>query len=432
MGCMVGVLAAYYDIYFLVFLLTVGTFSFFMLLLLKYPNKTLIFLCLLLVFSLFFISDIQIGGIGLRLDDFITIFLTLFLLLIFTFKKNTVTYPPGIKWFLLFYLLYSALISIVNLIVKDLHPIFLLFFLKEIQYFIYFISFYFLIMKYDHTNKIVNMFTFGSISTVIWGTIQLVTGNYHGHYGIGTISAQTASQSGALFFIITTFFLYRSVATRNSFNKLVFFILSLIATIMTVATIARAALIVVLAVYVMYISFSIFRKRWNLKRIIIAIYLVVPACFIGYQLIGDTLDYVIHRFSYLQAGVEGRVNHWIWFLGDSGLFGSIFGNGKGYMQVITGTFTLNADNHYVRLIVEVGVIGLILWCAFMASILIFGLTNLKTNYTDSMFLLIITLAFMLYSLSQEVFMVAIQGSIYWILAGFFIGKINREKKWASH
>lgn len=395
-----------------------------------YHKKTMSFLLTMLLISLYLFPDITISGLGFRFDDFLAIFMSFGLLFLVAKSKATdaIQAPIVFKW-LVIYLIYSGAISTVALLFGELESIYLLFFVKEIQYFVYLVACYYLIKsypKFDTTFR--KAFSILSAVTILWGIYQLLTGNIRGYYGIGIISNQTPSQSGILLLMTTLMLLYFSISTTKKHSQLFFLISALLAAAMTIATISRTAILGLVAIFGLYIFFSMFRRKWNHKKIAISIFLVLAVIPLSYQMISSMIASVFERFSRFGHSANYRWNNWEYFLSHSDTLGHIFGNGKGFMQVIVGNFTLSADNMYVRLLVEVGAIGLALWMIFIFSILFYSLVNIKKSFNESMFLMILTLLFMITSVTQESYLVSIQGSMYWLLTGYFLAKISLKKE----
>jgi len=390
-------------------------------------DKTLSYLACLLLLSLYLTSDINIGGVGLRVDDYIAIFMTIGLFSIIYSKKGYFKNVSIIKW-LVIYLSYCFLITLSHLIFNDLNPILILYFIKEIQYFVYFFIFYHLSRNYSiFENHFKKYFLFVALLTIGWGVFQLITGNIFGYYGIGIISISAPSQSGIVLFLTSLFLFYMSLTIKEKRKSFLPTIVSLISVALTFATISRTAISVLIGIIIVYLLISMFR-RWNFKKIFIGVCFSILLTPLGITLIGDKLGYsILERFSRFGQGAAGRMDFWKSFLEQSSTLGHIFGNGKGFMQEIVGTFTLKADSQYVRLILEVGVIGLVLWLLMLGSILIFSIKHLKISYYDSLFLFLLTLSFMIVGITQEGYLVSIQGSLYWIISGYFIGNIIRKK-----
>lgn len=390
-------------------------------------DQTLSKLINLLMMNLFLIPGINISGISFRLDDYIAIFLTigLFLLLVNNKYKNAGQLLINI---LFIYLGYSFFITLINIIFNDLNLILILYFIKEIQYFIYFFVIYYLAKNHENfQNNFKKYFLISALITIGWGIIQLVTGNIIGYYGIGIISVSAPSQSGIVLFLISLFLFYMSLIEKNKIKTYFLTVASLASIALTFATISRTAISVLLGIILLYLFISLFR-RWNFKKILIGLYFFILVSPVGIILIGDELGYsIIERFSRFSQGASGRMGFWQGFLSHSNNLGLIFGNGKGFMQEIVGTFTLKADSQYVRLILEVGIIGLIFWILLIVSILLFATKHLRTHYYDSLFLILLTISFIVVGITQEGYLVTIQGSLYWILTGYFIGNITRKK-----
>lgn len=396
------------------------------LLLLRYPQKTLRSLSFFLVLSIFLVPSINIGGAGLRLDDYIAIFFTLGIVIV-TFKQDSYTLPSMVKW-LAIYLIYSSLITIAHLIFDDLEPFLLLFFIKEIQYFVYFIVFYYLAKQDNEFQKTISTaFVVVMVPTIMWGLYQLLTSNTTGDYGIGIISISAPSHSGIVMFISSVFMYYLSLSSEKKLNSFLLLLLSITSGILTFATGSRTAISTLIGIVIVYLLISLFRK-WNFKKSLVTIYLSLLVIPISYLLVGDLLQSILERFSRFGSGATIRANFWQDFLSYSDTLGKIFGNGKGFMQEVVGTLTLKADSQYVRLILEVGVVGLILWTLMISSIIIYSIVNFKYAYNDALFLLLLTVSFIVIGITQEGYLVTLQGSLYWMLTGFFIGNIVRIRK----
>lgn len=387
------------------------------------PMQVLSFLLCALVLSLFFTPSVSISGASFRVDDVIVVFITIFLMILLFKREIGKNLNITTLKFIIVYLLFSLFITMVRIFFDDLNPIYILFFVKEIQYFIYFLLAIVLIISgeryYHHFQK---AFYFGIVITLCWGVFQLLTGSIRGYYGIGIISVQNPSQSGVVFFLMTISLIYFS-DTEKGLKSAINLMLAVISMALTIATISRTAILVVVFSISLYLFISLFKRKKNTIKLLVGAYLLIPTLLISYFIIGDMLANVFERLSRFNQGVGFRTTNWEYFLSQGDWIGYIVGNGKGFMQVIVGSFTLKADNQYVRLIVESGVIGLLLWLMIILSILYVSFKNLKYQFNDSIYLIVLTVSFMVIGVTQEGYLVAIQGSLYWIISGVILGKI---------
>jgi len=404
----------------------IGVLFFFLLFILK--DKMISYLVVWLVISLFLIPSVSFGGMKLRLDDFLVVFITLGLFFNVLFKRQTTfEWVPLPFNTLTAYLGYSMMITIVSVIFGKIAPVYLLFFIKEIQYFLYLIACFYLVRNYaPFENKFKKGFIFVSIISILWGLYQLLSGNIRGYYGIGIISNQNPSQSGILFLIMTLMLLYFGVTSKKRIHEFTLTIGAFLSGIMTISTISRTGILGLGVVIFLYLGFSALKRKWNFKKIFISICFLVFAIPLGYKMIGTMVSSILNRFDRFGYSAGYRANNWKGFLSHSDTMGLIFGNGKGFMQEVVGGFTLKADNMYVRLLVEIGYVGLLLWAIFILSIIYYGLINIRRNYNEAVFLLILTLVFIIIGVTQEAYIVSIQGSAYWLLTGFFLGKISLQ------
>lgn len=389
----------------------------------KNPTVVLAILLNGLLLSLFFLPSFNIGDISIRLDDLIAVYMTLFLItFLYKSKKKRLATPKIVK-IILVYILFSFLVTLVRMIFGDLSFVYILFFIKEIQYFIYFATAYIFMKHTDSDDPFFKTFYIASLITIAWGVLQLLTGGIRGYYGIGIISVQNPSQSGIVFYLITFVLFYLSHMSKNKFKAYFLLILSILAGGLTIATISRTAILVLFFSAFIYFAITLFKRKHDAKKILISICIFSFSLILSYKIIEPMITHVLERFSRFSGGSKVRTGNWEYFLSHSDKLGYIVGNGKGFMQEIVGTFTLKADNQYVRLIIESGVVGLLLWLAIIISIIFIAFKAISVKNNSAVLLLIITTGFLFIGITQEAYLVAIQGSLYWIISGVLLAKV---------
>ena len=385
-----------------------------------------------LIISLFLIRSTSIGGANIRADDIITILLGICMPLIWRHvSKNKLTS------LIVFYLIYCIGISVVHLGFSGLRPFYMLYLIKEIQYFLYFFVFYYLSVTGSFEEKAFRWIRYLSVLTMLWGIFQLLSGSAYGYYGIGIISSTAPSHSGVMFLFITIFFIFDMERTKIKRHKWWCAIAAITSSLLTVATISRVSIVVMVTTWILYFLISLVNRRITAKRVIFSIYLIALGSPFSYFLLGSMAQRIIDRLNRTSTGADIRMEHWERFIGSSGSLGLWFGNGKGFMQVITGTLTLGADNQYVRNILEIGVVGTLIWLLIPMFLLFFAFKRRKSNYEYSLLLTLLTAGFLTLGITHEVFLVSIQASLFWIFVGIALGKMNRdtvtvESKEAAH
>ncbi|MBB5174559.1 hypothetical protein [Texcoconibacillus texcoconensis] len=254
-----------------------------------------------------------------------------------------------------------------------------------------------------------------------------------GFYGIGTISEGASSQSGGLFLVISLLFLYQSSIHVKNKLKLYFLFCSIISMFLTLATVSRTAISAMLIVLIIYILYKLLFSKLNLIYTFTSMVVVATCSLLVFKYFTPILEYVERRLvSGFDSGANTRQNKWDRLLSESDNIGLVFGNGKGFTQTLTGGFTLSADSQFVRLILEVGYIGLVLWFIPIILLITFALVHLKRYTSESLSIILLILAFLIMSVTHEVFLVTIQASIFWIMISLFIGIILNKKNSSSN
>lgn len=403
--------------------ISIITFALLFLFITKTSAMVKIFTTLLLI-SLFLFPSVTVAGVGLRIEDFITVFLTLFLVYLLFNDYSSVMTPINKPIF--YYISYVVIITVVHVLINNLSSIYLFFAIKELQYLIYFFAFVY-VMKYEWFRvNFKKMFLWLSVVTMLWVAYQLVFNASVGFYGVGLISETGSSQSGGVFFLISMFFLYQININHKWKPRITYFIMFIGSAGMLFVTMSRTAIMAFGVVYAIYLLFILFRL--STKRLLISGYLITLASPLIYLLIKDEIARVIQRINVIDQSTNTRVDKWNYLLSYVSDLGYIFGEGRGFAQTMTGGLTLGTDSQYVRNIMELGYVGSFLFIIVILSIFIFAFRNLKKFYGESLFIILITCGFMVMSVTHEVFLVTIQASFYWTLIGAFVGKIIYDKK----
>lgn len=390
---------------------------------LTHLRKVAVVLSILLISSVVLTPRFTMFGFGVRFEDFLTMYISL-IMIILLLKNIKPTNIQGIEAIVFIYLIYSSLITIIHIVFDGLDMIYLVYLLKEIQYFLFFYFVISVVTRWKCESRLIKVFFALSIITLLWGCYQLIVRPI-GFYGIGIISETAPSQSGGLYFIISIFLVY----LYEKYRRNIYLLLMVISTILTFATISRTAIVALSGCLIIYILISI-RPYLSLRKIfsLYGIGMLLTIAYInGDSIFGNLLTKIQDRLQRIFVGTNTRTEKWNRLLQNIDLWDYITGKGKGFSQVLTGNFTLAADSQYIRLLIEVGWIGLTLWILVIFSILYTTWKYRKFAKAESLFVFLITIGFLIMGITHEVFMVAIQATTYWTLIGLFLGKMINDK-----
>lgn len=367
---------------------------------------------------------ISVGGISLRLDDAVAIYIGIFLLGLL-FQKKLEKQPIFRQ--IVFYLIYCSILTGAYMFFDGLNMFYVFYFLKEIQYFLYFFFFLYICSKSEQQSDVmIRTLRLSAIVTCIWGLFQLATGKMAGFYGVGLIGESGSSQSGGAFFLITLFFLYLYEKNKQKFDGL----LILVSMTLTLFTVSRTAVFALTVSVIVYFLIKLLTVRIKATSIVKGVYFIFFSSILSilvYKLLpSNRTDGIIGRFGNVSGGSETRVNKWELLMQHADLNVQLFGHGKGFAQVVTGGTTLSTDSQYIRLLLEVGFLGIILWSIVIGTIFYIAFKHFKSNKNEAIFLMLSTVGFLVMSITHEVFIVTIQASVYWILVGIMIGIIKRQ------
>jgi len=359
---------------------------------------------------------IQGIAVNLRAEDFVAVIMAVYLLCSWLKKEFKL---KKIDIIILGYILYNAIVLCVNCVLKNNEPMYFMIWLKEVQYFVYFVFFTNTIKRKEDVSFIMIILLYCSINNIVWGGYQVINGTVS-YYGIESMSSRAAAHSGGIYFIITVIMMYLFSKKENLFFLLVA-IISSILTCFVVSRIFILSLIFMLGVYFLYDFSLIIFARKNKKMLLFygCLLLVGIILLLNFEnFVGNTyIRRIIARFSRFDAGSSVRINKWGNYLDTSNILGIVFGNGKGFSQSLrNGTFRLHTDSQYVCSILESGIIGtlIFLWILFEVSLKHF----FKKQFNhETVFLCIITASYLLVGVTIEVFQTVLQASLFWCVVG---------------
>lgn len=380
---------------------------------------------LLMVMSIFLTPSLDIFGTSLRFEDFLVIFVTIALTVRLFFKD---VINNKLTRFINYYILLSVIVTVLHYFTGDIKPIYFLFLLKEIQFFIYFYVFMFAALYIEKLeNQIYKILFLMGIINIAWGLYQIIFGA-KGYYGIGIINTSAPSQSGGVFLIITLFMLFYKNYIDKKWQPIVL-ILTIVSGLLTVATISRTALLALSVTLFLYYLFKlVIVKKTKIINLLIYMVSCLVASLLAFKI--NLFEKVLHRVGQIDSGASIRTNKWNKLIEQANPSGFewLFGQGKGYTQELTGGLTLAADSQYVRLLLEIGIVGVIFWASIVVYLISFALKNMKHHYYESVFLILLITGFLTMGVTHEVFLVTLQASAFWSVTGLMVGVIMKKNK----
>lgn len=371
---------------------------------------------------------IQGIAVNLRAEDFLAIIMGIYLLYAFIRKEFRL---KKIDIIILVYVVYNAIVLIVNCILKNNEPMYFMIWLKEVQYFVYFVFFRNAIKNNKDITFIMQVLLCCSITNIIWGIYQIIN-NKISFYGISCISSREPAHSGGIYFVITLVMLYL-YSKKNNFLYLVLAIVSSILTCFVISRIFILALVFAVGLYCLYDFGSIILGKKSRKYLIIygILFVCVILVILNFERMSGNIyiKRIIGRFANFGSGSNVRFNKWEKYLETSSLIGVIFGNGKGFSQNLRNIgFKLGTDSQYVCSILESGIIGtlIFLWILFEVSLKNF----FKKQFNlETVMLCIIVASYLIVGVTIEVFQTVLQASLFWGLVGswFKYNELNQEE-----
>lgn len=392
--------------------------------------------------SLLYIVDVLlISRLGqdfnLRVQDIASI-LSIFtcVYIISRYRKNRRDFSYIILSISIFFM-YVIVSNLIFYAKGNINKMFVFYIGKEIEFFLcMFTIAYFSKNHNKWFYKILNILV--SVN-IIYGFYQIIIGSIS-YYGIGTIFEEAPSISGMIYFTcsIISFFMYKK------FNKKKFMVYSLLTYALTIFTISKTS---ILGVTIFYVSFFILENLYKINiaiksdkqnnnlikvqkvlftiiiliLLIILIILFLNSKMINIILSNKLVEKIIYRFKLLSSSYSFRKNktkfYYDYFIGNSTI-SMFFGCGKGITEFALDFNTLGVDNQFVRAIIELGLVGIILWLNIL--IMIINFIKKSELYINYCFIKSLFIAYLCMGIGYEVFVVTKGGIIFWFLVGVFI------------
>ncbi len=385
---------------------------------------------LLMLFQLvdFFIVS-RISGISIYLHDIVFV---VFIICLIIFDNAKVKFNLRVIFFTGIYFLYSFIVTSFLIIMgTKLTYISYLYIIKEIIY----ITVFFIITRSFNSNfRVSSKILIALIAVnIVYGVYLTISGNI-AHYGIGSIITTSPSQCGIIYFTCMVISLIYFVNTQ----KRLYLILTLISIVLTALTISRTSIIGVLVFFSIYIFTKMLlsiNKRFQLRKLKYNIYIILASvaliiCFINFNnnsFENNLVQRIMNRMGYISKSVTTRMDisksYYSNIIGDSTIK-LLFGQGKAIPEITQNKDTLGVDNQFVRLIIETGIIGSLLWIIMIFNWIMHLIKRLEVK--NSIILLSFVGAFFVMGLGYEVFQVTKAGISFWLILAILYSYNNKR------
>lgn len=336
--------------------------------------------------------------------------------------------------------LYIFLINNLILVLKEIiiiNPYFF-YYLKEVQFFILFSV---IIYHYDGVENYFKIFMLSLFSQVIFGIYQVISGNHYGYYGIGLLGETGPSQSGALYMFSYILFLSRiyyfinfKLHHKYFFKFMIYIFMSAVSMVLILMTVSRITIVVSVTLTLIVVFKILYHSRY---RIVTSWYVVLLLILLFFAIVSimstssnDNVIYILKRIEQIPDGIVIRLNKWkrdfeMIFNNPLQL---IFGRGSGIHNILSNSTTLGVDSNYFRIIYEQGIMGLLLFIAFIYKFYKYINTHCEMYYRISWSLMLVGMLLM--SITHEVFYVVKISEVFWVYTAIVVGKslTNVESK----
>lgn len=378
----------------------------------------------LLVISVFLSPRLSMGGqsksIDLRLEDLI-----LFVFILLCFFKSLSSTTINIKFpYVFLAIICLSFVAIITSIAGEIYfevgLYRLMYLFKQLEYYVFFILIILFIDKLNiqKFDQIMMMCIFFNI---LWFVYQVLSGQWvglqNGYYGIGAIADYSSFASAIIFASLCLYSFDKFM--NNPYFSYFYLFSSFILYFATLMTFSRSVFVTLSLYLILYMTF---RKT---KVIFLSLMLFVPVfiLFLNYIDI-NLLDYRVLNYSSFYNSFEQRIeNYFIMLFEKFDFFNFFLGFGNGMWG--SYGFPVEAHNYYLRIIVDNGIFGLILFIIMIFLILNYYLRLNFMRFTNLGLLFIAIIS----SFVQDVF---ISHKFNFILIVFFAYSFYQSRRLANY
>ncbi|QKT04807.1 hypothetical protein HUS23_13795 [Ectothiorhodospiraceae bacterium 2226] len=276
----------------------------------------------------------------------------------------------------------------------------------------------------------------GAGIVIVYGLFQIVTGRFSGYYGyIGLLGERGPSQAGAVIYLTFVSLLFLGYLFRRG----MFTLGAVLVIFLLVGTISRTALVALVAVstvglVVVWLAGSR-RLAWYQHRITLLLFLgVLISGAAAIQFLPDLMDRVAHRASASDSGISIRMAKWQGQIDQLNAVSPLLwlsGAGLGSYQHLAQkeTTRLGLDSQYMWLMMEVGVVGALLWLGWLGTII---LRIYRCNPQIGHFAFLMLFGMLVMGITHEIFLVGKPSMLFFALLGGALGLAAQMREAGQH
>ncbi len=385
---------------------------------------------ILLVFSVFLSPRFTVGmlayerALDLRIDDFLIMIICLVWLcrayLTGQLRLNTghIGIPMAI------YVAICAISTCVGILFGWVVPIRAVFYFgKEMEFFLLFLTIATAVKDRVGAREVFTAFLICTLIQAVWMNYQLFSGHPFGIYGAQGFFEQGVVASGAsCLFGLAVLFAVFAIGNKTIEQAVWYCILIGILMVGMLGVGSRTTLAGFIGVMLALVIWLGWRILPRFPTVTLAIVLVI----VGVFTVSKLHPYALHRILFMPAiehSYTGRMIGWGAYLA---LFlkNPLLGLGKSVTPMYVGATC--ADNNYVRLLAEVGILGTVafFWLVIKASRISWYRSRRASNRlakVTGLAFVCCTVGMLLMSLFADVFMVVRVAGPYWLLGGLALG-----------
>lgn len=356
----------------------------------------------------------------LRFEDFLLVILLVSWLFSFPINKKSITPSPLTKPILI-YVFLAVLSTLLGIYFEWVEPTRAFFYLfKEIEYFLIYFVFVMFIENFKNLRVIIITLLVLGIGSGIFAAYQFVTGKLTGYYGIASIGEPSPFSTGGYYSILFIFSVALFLHVKEKKIRWLSAISILLNFLALINSGSRAN--VIGTIFSLCLLLLFIYKPKMLLRLTFIIPIFISAWII-IMFFSPSEYIIIERITNVEGmklSWEARIDKAFIPLWNVVVINPVTGLGKS----ITGTEGLptEAHNHYLRILTEMGVIGIISFLYLLSSII---KTSIKTYKNTAIPLkkatalccLLVTISLMVASISQDAFTPVKVNEMFWLLVG---------------
>jgi len=396
-------------------------------------------LIILLVLAVSISPRLHIGSLGtgrsvdLRYEDFLILLILIIWIAHLCMQDRKKIYVSPLFKPIMIYTILATLSTCMGVILGYIVPSMAIFFyIKEVQYFLTFAVIINFIKTYNDLMAVTYTLLLCAIANGVYSLYQIVSGKFlaaaAGYYGIASIGELSSFSTGGYFAIVFLLSTAVFLTIKRKNMKLVPIISVVLTGIGLLASGSRANVVgAILSLPILMII--IFKDLIKNKRIIYMALIVIGISIAFYYFVNiasvNKVKSIFNRITDVDkmktSLVEERAKPIFTPLLDLFQESPLFGFGKTFTTTIVGG-TWEAHNYYLRILVEMGIFGLMSFLYMLFSIIRMSLKLILNNQFAlakglGLGCLSATLSLMIASVAQDAFLTVKVNEIFWISVG---------------